>query len=127
MVLVFTSCSDKDQDVKSTDKDVVGVYVGRYYDGFETVEMRPNGTFKQTFEKNGSVVYSHEGKWKFSSPEALDLAPFMSLVDLSGKGVTTGKPSLSEGMAANFRRNPDRIEFGAWPYVVSKKTSAAAK
>ena len=82
--------------------------------------MRRDHTFKQTFKSNGAVVYSHQGKWKFTAPEAVDFAPFMSVVDLSGKGVVTGKPSLSEGMAAHFRRNPDRIEFGAWPYIVTK-------
>jgi hypothetical protein len=121
IVMTFASCSESTKAVTPGNKDIVGVYRGRYYDGYETVEMRPDGTFKQTFVKNGNIVYTHEGKWKFSPPVAVDLAPFMRLIDLSGKTVLTGKPSLSEGMAADFRRDPDRIEFGAWPYIVAKK------
>ncbi len=124
LALVFAaglaSCSKSAKAPSPTNADVVGVYLGRYFDGNETVEMRADGTFKQTFTKNGVTVYSHEGKWEFTPPYDVALKPFMSVIDYTRKNVFDGPPRQVGVMSADFRRDPDRIEFGEWPYLVTK-------
>ena len=44
-------------------KDVVGIYSGRYAGGTEVFDIRLDGTFTQTFVRNGNEVYSSAGKW----------------------------------------------------------------
>lgn len=44
--------------------EIPGTYEGNYAKGTETFDMRADGTFTQTFVRNGQVVYTNEGKWK---------------------------------------------------------------
>ena len=121
MILFVASCSEEPSGMQSSATNIPGTYVGRYYGGFETVELRDNGTFRQKFETNGAIVYTNDGKWTFSPPNVIHFTPFVYLIDLSGNSVETGKPSLSADMAAKLQKNPHRIEFGPWPYIVTKK------
>ncbi|MBI5244217.1 MAG: hypothetical protein HY922_11165 [Elusimicrobia bacterium] len=44
--------------------DIPGVYVGNYVGGREVYDIRPDGTFSQTFTKDGNTVYFSTGIWK---------------------------------------------------------------
>jgi hypothetical protein len=47
--------------------DPVGVYVGYYCDGNETIALNSDGTYRQTFYYKGNFLYSKTNTWKMSS------------------------------------------------------------
>lgn len=70
--------------------DVIGVYMGNYLGGREVYDIRPDGTFSQTFVKDGKTAYSSTGTWKvMASPHEggnLEFSPHMRAQDWSDSG-----------------------------------------
>jgi hypothetical protein len=85
---------------------LVGVYVGRYYGGTETIEIRPNHTFQQTFVKGTNVVYRNSGTWQLSE-DSVVFTPFMLLDEEHG-----GNPERLDGVSMS-RGAENRQSVGA--------------
>jgi hypothetical protein len=120
MALALTSCSSNDTR-EFSEGEVVGTYVGKYLDGTETVEMLTNRTFKQTFVKNDTILYTNQGAWQLMPHNSIDLKPFIYLKKkLDKNNNLIGEPVQGPLMMAKWYRDPERIEFGEWPYFVRK-------
>jgi hypothetical protein len=133
--------------------EIVGTYLGRYGGGDETFEIRTNGTFSQTFQIGTNVVYAMDGKWQFEEEMNIDgkwqlktnlngelqeekisnekrtvkinrvkFEPFMIPNGVLGNN-SKSKVDVGSG---SWSRNPIRIEFGAWPYLVDKVAGQGA-
>jgi hypothetical protein len=84
---------------------LVGVYVGRYYGGTETIEIRPNHTFQQTFVKGTNVVYRNSGTWQLSE-DSVVFTPFMLLDEEHG-----GNPERLDGVSSGWYWASECIVF----------------
>jgi hypothetical protein len=111
-----------------TPSEIVGTYMGRYRGGVETFELRPDGTFSQTFQIGSDAVYSISGKWRFKKEMTIekkvvqvnrvDFEPFM----VPSASATPGSNANSKVQIGHgsWIRDPVRLEIGAWPYFVVK-------
>ncbi len=133
--------------------EIAGTYWGRYGDGDETFEIRTNGTFSQTFQIGTNVIYAMDGKWQFEAEMNID-GKWQLKTNLSGElqeekisnvkrtvkinrvkfepfmipnGVLGSNSSRKVDVGSgSWSRNPIRIEFGAWPYLVDKVAGQGA-
>lgn len=118
LCFVLAGCSKRAQVTVLT---VSGRYGGRYFDGEESFEMRPDGTYSQVFQRGGKVVYTNSGTWILRTNQTIVLRPFVGLTDPSIGGARTGASNRFESMIAVFEDDPDRLEFGEWPYFVTRR------
>jgi hypothetical protein len=142
---MLTGCSG-DHSPPST-AEIVGTYWGHYGDGDETIELRLNGTFSQTFQIGTNIVYTMNGKWRFEKEMILDEKRQLK-INSSGRlnqekisdekkvvrvNRITFKPFMIPNgiykrgsdikldvVSGRWSRNPVRIEFGPWPYFANK-------
>ncbi len=118
VLLGLASCSSP----PPTEEDIPGIYVGHYFGGVETFELRKDHRFSQKFERNRVVAYSQQGKWEFIAPSHIHLMPFLSPADVTGHDALThtGKPVTNDVETGVLGRDPQRIDFGGWPYLAVK-------
>lgn len=55
---------------------VPGTYVGSHAEGVEVFEIRNDGSFTQTFLRDGKQIYTQDGKW-VREDDQVRFAPFM--------------------------------------------------
>jgi hypothetical protein len=146
LTIAMAGCSDSNNSSLST-AELVGVYWGRYGGGDETFEIFEDGTFSQTFRVGTNTVYAIKGTWKFEEHMTTDgkwqttigtngifeakrtsriqekvkvdrvtFKPFMIPRGVHGQ---TSEAKVEVGVG-QWIRKPIRIEFGPWPYHVSK-------
>ncbi|MFO1511634.1 MAG: hypothetical protein U1F83_01770 [Verrucomicrobiota bacterium] len=115
--VLVTSCNQK-PSIPPDPKTIVGVYRGQYYGGTETFKLHEDGTSTQEFTKDGSgVVYSLKGKWELSGHD-VSIRPFYVARTVAP---SNSEPALMVGVGqGTFFEKPERIEFGEWPYLVTK-------
>jgi hypothetical protein len=120
--VVFLGCSPPAPIAGSS---IGGRYVGSYFDGIESIDLRLDGTFSQVFQSNGRLVYTNSGRWLLKTNQVLELRPFVGLLDYQGHGNNNGRSNWTESISALFFPDPDRIEFGEWPYFAVRQTTRA--
>lgn len=143
---LLTGCGDT-TDLPATSKsEIVGTYQGNYASGTETVNIRADGSFSQTFQGGTNSGYTLSGKWTYETNVVLN-SQYRSVItngvflvekvsdkkrSIAGSSITFRPfmiPGGMEGCVTNtkldiassfWRRNPVRIELGPWPYFVRK-------
>lgn len=89
-------------------QNVVGTYKGIYASGSETFTIRANGTFTQTFYRNGKKIYTASGSWKVMDSTDVGFAPFVQ----PGADMTLkGKPQWFSGTRGLWDGMYPRIVF----------------
>lgn len=109
---------------------ICGAYVGNYFEGTESFEIKPDGSFSQKFVKNGVPLYEQKGTWNFEPKEegyAIRFEPFMDLHEAIiaewQKSPPPGKgpERFSAGTAAFYEDEP-RIYFDRdMNYFITKR------
>ena len=108
---------------KDVEKQIVGVYSGRYDGGLERITFDQSGTFSQTFLRNGITNYISTGKWK-CRPDGdhynIFLEPFRIHLGIF-TGSTSSNKYITE-MKVNYYSGDRQIEFAPkMGYYVTKE------
>lgn len=70
-VLLMLGCAKTPSSVT-----VPGIYKGTYARGTETIVISADGTFRQVFTRDGSMVYSNTGAWRIDR-QSIFFEPFV--------------------------------------------------
>jgi hypothetical protein len=120
---VIVGC--KNSPDSPTKQEVIGIYMGKYASGIETIEIRADGSFSQQFRLGSNLVYASDGKWEIRDA-IISFTPFVFPTEMlrTKMGAPAQKVDVAPG---GWARNPIHIEFGPWPYHVAKVSGEGAQ
>lgn len=120
---VFVGCGGDCEPPRK--EEVVGMYMGKYANGIEVIEIGQSGSFSQEFQIGSKRVYASEGKWEMEGA-VISFRPFVFPSEMlrTNDGSFHQRVDVAPGQWA---RNPVHIEFGPWPYHVAKVSGEGAQ
>lgn len=145
---IITGCSSNKK--QPTLSDIVGTYMGQYGGGVEVFNLKSDGTFVQEFKIKNNTIYTSNGKWRFENEITQDgrwQINTNSQGGFSAEKIPNKKEILKvthvrfepfmipKSIAANkknnevevgtgiWSRDPERLEFGEYPYYATKMSN----
>ena len=89
---------------------VVGTYKGTYAGGTETLVIRIDGSYTQTFIREDQVIYVNNGLWRIARGREIEFTNFRRL--MSNSGWVYPRPKLLLSPTGVWHWPGGEIEFG---------------
>ena len=96
-------------DIPPTRQAIVGYYIGRYAGGEEIFVILQDGTYSQTFNRDGHALYTNRGRWEIHEG-AVRFWDFTVIADCDGEPLKETSHSLA--FDASWCQRDNGIEFG---------------
>lgn len=94
-IMIIGIVVTKSSKISKVAGGIVGCYVGSYCGGIETINIRADNTFDQTFVKGSTVIYSNKGEF-YMDRDKMIFSPFIEWE------VQAGKFTKCESLVAKF-------------------------